>query len=379
MTIDSWRGSKRETSRETGTAQQTLGAPYGRERRRLTPRSFLFPGITRLSALYLWAAFTIVFGILQFHNFLEVSTVQLVFSQGAVTAVLALAFLIPLTTDTFDLSVGEMMSLAIVLTNWLKIHTDLPMALIAVVVVASCGLIGSISALIVVKLRVNSLIATLGMLEVLTAVQLYISQNQPIAATFPASFVSLGNGKALGVPYLDLYMIVIAIIMWFVLEQTPLGRRMFALGGNPEAARLAGIRSDRIIWGVLAASGAVAGIAGIMYAGQVGAYTSDIGQGYLFPALAAVFFGATQLRQRPNVWGTLIAFFTLAFGIQGLDLEAGGGSFWVSPLFQGVALILAVGIASRRGSIGQGRDGKAVGRMIRNRHREVDVAEPKQA
>ena len=105
-----------------------------------------------------------------------------------------------------------------------------------------------------------------------------------------------------------------------------------------------------------------------MYTAQVGAYTSDIGQGYLFPALAAVFFGASQLSQRPNVWGTLIAYFALAFGIQGLTLQFGAGSFWVSPLFQGVAVIGAVALASSRGAIGGGGgDSRAIRRLLRSR------------
>jgi ribose transport system permease protein len=142
---------------------------------------------------------------------------------------------------------------------------------------------------------------------------------------------------------------------------------MFAVGGNRDAAKLAGIGSDRIVWGSLIASGAIASVAGVMYTAQVGAYTSDIGQGYLFPALAAVFFGASQLSQRPNVWGTLIAFFALAFGIQGLTLQFGAGTFWVSPLFQGTALILAVAVASSRGAVGKGGDSRAVRRLLRAR------------
>jgi ribose transport system permease protein len=92
--------------------------------------------------------------------------------------------------------------------------------------------------------------------------------------------------------------------------------------------------------------------------------------------LAAVFFGASQLSQRPNVWGTLLAFFALAFGIQGLTLQFGAGTFWVNPLFQGVALILAVGVASTRGSIGRGRDGQAVRRVLRRRDAPPAPGEP---
>ncbi len=123
----------------------------------------------------------VLFGYLQSHLFLTVSTAQLVFSQGAVTAVLALAFLVPLTTDTFDLAIGETMSLTIVLLNYLPQKLALPIGVIAVGVVIFSGLIGAISGFIVVKLKVNSLIATLGMSEVLSAFQLYISQNHQVA------------------------------------------------------------------------------------------------------------------------------------------------------------------------------------------------------
>jgi ribose transport system permease protein len=330
-------------------------------------RHFRLPGLRRFSAVYLWAVFLILFGWLQFHLFFTVSTFQVVFSQSAVTAVLALAFLVPLTADTYDLSIGEMMSLTIVMINWLTLHTHLPIGAVAVLVVLSCAAIGAVSGFIVVKLRVNSLIATLGMSEVLSSVQLYISQNHQIAGSFSNLFVQIGNGKVLGIPYLDLYMILIALVLWFVLEQTPVGRRMFAVGGNREAARLAGISADRIIWGSLIGSAAIASLAGVMYTAQVGAYTSDIGQGYLFPALAAVFFGASQLSQRPNVWGTLIAYFALAFGIQGLTLQFGAGAFWVSPLFQGVAVVGAVAIASSRGALGGGGDSRAIRRLLRSR------------
>jgi ribose transport system permease protein len=95
-------------------------------------------------------------------------------------------------------------------------------------------------------------------------------------------------------------------------------------------------------WGALAASGAIAGIAGVIYNMRVGTFDATVGPGYLFPAVTAVFLGASQLSQRPNVWGTLIAYFALAFGIQGLALVSSSAAVWTQPLFQGVALILAV-------------------------------------
>lgn len=356
----------------TRTAADTSKRSHRMEERSAAASVRKALGLRRVSAIYLWIAFIAIFGGVEAHLFLTVSTFQVVFSQGAVTATLALAFLAPLTTDTYDLSIGEVMSLTIVLINWFTLHSHIPVAVICLGVAVFCGLIGAVSGFVVVRLRVNSLIATLGMSEVLSAFQLYVSQNHQVAATFSNLFVEIGNGKVLGIPYLDIYMVAIAAVLWFVLEQTPLGRRMFAIGGNRDAARLAGVSADRIVWGSLMASAGIASLAGIMYTLQVGAYTGDIGQGYLFPALAAVFLGASQLSQRPNVWGTLIAFFALAFGIQGLTLKFGAGTFWVSPLFQGVALIIAVAVASARGSIGGGRDGKAIRRMLRTSRSAAD-------
>ena len=124
----------------------------------------------------------------------------------------------------------------------------------------------------------------------------------------------------LGLPLYVYYLGVLAIIVWYVFEHTPVGRHMFATGGNPEAARLAGLRTDRLVWGSLVASAVIAGFAGIVYGWKVGNYAATVGPGYLFPAIAAVFFGASQLKGRPNVWGTFIALYALAWGIKGLQL-----------------------------------------------------------
>ena len=105
---------------------------------------------------------------------------------------------------------------------------------------------------------------------------------------------------------------------------------MFAIGGNPEAARLAGLHTDRLVWGSLVASALIAGFAGIIYGWKVGNYASTVGPGYLFPAIAAVFFGASQLKGRPNVWGTFIALYALAWGIKGLQLTF-TNTRWIEP------------------------------------------------
>jgi ribose transport system permease protein len=212
--------------------------------------------------------------------------------------------------------------------------------------VLACGAVGAVSGFVIVRLKVNSFIATLGVSQVLLAAVLLISENRQIVATFPSSWSDLGIGRVAGIPLVDVYLLALAAGLWFVLEHTRIGRYLFATGGNAEAARLSGVPTDRLVWGSLVASGAVAGLAGVVYNMRVGQFDSSVGPGYLFPAIAAVFLGASQLSQRPNVWGTLIAYFALAFGIQGLALTSTTAAVWSEPLFQGVALIVAVALTT---------------------------------
>ena len=188
------------------------------------------------------------------------------------------------------------------------------------------------------------------MSQVITAFVLKTS-DQSINDAFTDGYRDIGRQELFGLPLYWYYMMILAVIVWYVFEHTPVGRHMFAVGGNPEAARLAGLRSDRLVWGSLVASGVIAGFAGIIYGWKVGNYAATVGPGYLFPAIAAVFFGASQLKGRPNVWGTFIALYALAWGIKGLQLTFTTGTRWIEPLFQGVSLLAAVSLASRNAVI----------------------------
>ena len=307
-------------------------------------------GLDKYSALYLWAVFMLYFGITQPDTFLTWTTFKLVFVENVIVAVLALAFLVPLATGTYDLSIGAMMSMSLVITAYFAAHDTMPTVLAMLVALLACAVAGFISGFFVVKLGVNSFIATLGMSEVITAFILHTSA-QSITSPFSQSFMNIGSKELFGLPRYFFYMIIVALIIWFVFEHTPLGRFMFATGGNPEAARLAGVRTNWLVWGSLVASGVIAGLAGTVYSWKVGNYATTVGPGYLFPAVAAVFFGASQLKGRPNVWGTLIALYALAFGIKGLQLTFTSNTIWIEPLFQGVSLLAAVSLASYRGVV----------------------------
>ena len=317
-------------------------------------------GLDRFSALYLWAFFMIAF-TLSSDQFLNWTSIRLVLTEKAIVGVLAMAFLIPLAADTFDLSIGHMMGFSLVIVNVIaRDHPGIPQGVGALIAIAACALVGFISGFIVVRLRVNSFIATLGMSQVLTAVTLILSGNRQISGAFSKAYRNIGLKRVFDLPLFFWFMIILAGVVWFVLEHTAVGRFLFAIGGNREAARLAGVRTDRYTWATLVVSAMIAGFAGLVQSWKVGTFGNNVGPGFLFPAIAAVFFGASQLRGRPNVWGTMIAVFTLAFGVKGLQLTfTGGNKPWIEPLFEGLSLLIAVAFASRQGIIKIPRRAKA--------------------
>ncbi len=316
-------------------------------------------GLNKFSGLYLMGAFFIFFGLTE-SNFLQWNgSIEFVLTEKVIVCMLALAFLVPLITETFDLSIGATMALSLVIVNKMALETDLPDGVGAIVGMLACLAIGAINGFIVVKLRVNSFIATLGMSQVIAALILRIHNGGNITAAFGKSYIDFGkrsvftftwpgSGSQISLPYYFFFGLIVAVIIWYVLEHTPIGRQMFATGGNREAARLAGVKVDRLAFGSLVASAGIAGFAGLIYSWKFGVYTSSVGPPLLFTAVGAVFFGASQLKGRPNVWGTIIAVYTLAFGIKGIGLRYPREISWIQPLFEGLVLIIAVAVASRQ-------------------------------
>lgn len=302
----------------------------------------------KYSALYLWATFMVVFGITKGDTFLSTASFKLVLTDPALyTGTLALAFLVPLATGTFDLAIGANMSMALVVSAYLASTDTTSDVLAMIIALGVCAIGGFISGFFVVKLKVNSFIATLGMSQVITAF-IQRTSSQSINDAFSDRYRGIGRTDLFGLPLMWYYMMLLAAIVWYVFEHTPVGRHMFATGGNPEAARLAGLRTDRLVWGSLVASAVIAGFAGIIFGWKVGNYSATVGPGFLFPAIAAVFFGASQFKGRPNVWGTFVALYALAWGIKGLQLTFVSNTRWIEPLFQGVSLLVAVSLASRQ-------------------------------
>jgi ribose transport system permease protein len=305
-------------------------------------------GMDRFSGLYFWAALILLFGLWVPSSFLIFSTVQSVAAQQAITAMTGLAVLVPLLAGQFDLSVGATVNLTAVVVALLQTRSGWAMwPAIGVSVLVGVA-VGGLNALIVVKLRVSSFIATLGMATILTAVVSIASgQSQPLPPNSLA-WNNLAQVDIFGIQIVFYYLLVMAVILWWLLDHTPVGRYLSALGGNPEAARLSGVRSARWTAVSLVISATVSGVAGILYSSLNGP-SLTFGPTLLLPAFAAAFLGSTQFRPgRFNVWGTVVAVYILGTGIYGMEIVT--GVQWISDMFNGVALVTAVAFAVWRQS-----------------------------
>lgn len=303
-------------------------------------------GFDRFSGIYLWAVIIIVFGILLPSTFLTSTTLHSIASQQAISGIIAIAVLIPLIAGHYDLSVGANANLcgiiAVLVQNrwgWSPPET----IFFAVAIGAGVGLING---LIVVYLRVNSFIATLGMGSVLGAVLVIVTASVQPPPPVSSGWSTLSQQTIFGFQIVVLYLLLVGVVAWWFLDHTPWGRYMRATGVNPEAARLSGVRVNHWSLVSLIVAGGVAGIGGALYTSLTGPALS-FGAGMLLPAFAAVFLGSTQFFPgRFNVWGTILAIYVLATGVTAMELIS--GQQWLSGMFDGVALIVAVALSVGR-------------------------------
>jgi ribose transport system permease protein len=301
------------------------------------------PVLARFTGLYIWAGLILLFALWVPDTFLTSVTAKTIANEQAITAIIAVGLLLPLAAGVFDLSIGSVVALSAIIVADLTGRQGMPVVPAIVITLAVGLLIGAVNALLIVVVGIDSFIATLGMSSVLIAPMRAISGDQIITGV-PASLTSLTSSSVFGVPVVAVYMLGIAVVVWYVLEHTPLGRRVAATGAGPEAARLAGVRTHRVAFGALMTSSLLSAVAGVLLASKLATATPDLGPAYLLPAFAAAFLGTTQIKLgRFNVWGTLLAIFLLATGVKGLQL--GGAPAWVTDLFNGLALIVAVGLS----------------------------------
>jgi ribose transport system permease protein len=304
-------------------------------------------GFRNISAIWIFVAILAVFSILIPHTFLAATTWRTLFDNQVVTGLAAIALVIPLAAGVFNLAIGFQLGTGSIFIAWLLVHQgySIPVSLLL------SGLFGCFlgvaSAFLIVQMRIDSFIATLGVSSLLAAFVTAISGGEQILG-MPVRFANFGVDNIGGVTYAFILLIVVSFIVWYVLERTPAGRRVYATGGNIEAARLAGVNTTAVIYGSLAACGLIAAIAGAVLTAKLANADPTVGPAYLVPAFTAAFLGSTQFRGgRFNVWGTIVSVYVLAAGVKGLQLW--GAPVWIPDLFNGVSLLVAVALAKYQG------------------------------
>lgn len=286
----------------------------------------------------------VIFSILLPDTFPTMLNLRAILSDKSIIALLSLAAMIPMVAGRIDLTVGYGIVLWHVLAISLQTVYGLPWAAAVAIVLVLGVLVGMLNGILVEVARIDSFIATLGAGTILYALALWHTGGRQMVGVLPDAFLAINGTFVFGLPITAFYVLAITITMWVVLEYTPVGRYLYAIGANQRAAELNGIPTRKFVISAFVTSGLLTAVAGVLLASKLRIGQASVGLEFLLPALVGAFLGSTTIRPgRVNVWGTIIGVMILAVGISGI--QQFGGSFWVEPLFNGTTLLIAIGIA----------------------------------
>lgn len=304
--------------------------------------------LIRLAPVYglviLTAGLIVLFSILLPDTFPTLLNLRAILSDKAIIALLSLAAMIPMVAGRIDLTVGYGIVLWHILAISLQTLFGVPWPLAVMIVLLLGMCVGFLNGILVEVAKIDAFIATLGTGTVLYALALWHTGGRQIVGVLPDGFYAINGTFVFGLPITAYYVLAITIALWLVLEYTPVGRYLYAIGANPRAAELNGIPTRKFVVGAFMTSGLMTALAGVILASKLRIGQASVGLEYLLPALVGAFLGSTTIKPgRVNVWGTIIGVAILAVGISGIQQV--GGSFWVEPMFNGVTLLVAIGIA----------------------------------
>jgi ribose transport system permease protein len=304
----------------------------------------LFRIVANQALLLLTVLLIVVFSLLMPNTFPTALTMQSILSDKSIVAFLALAEMTVISANQFDLSVGFMVSLLHSLAIGLMVNMHLPWPLVMAITMALGLGIGAINGMLVRFAKIDSFIATLGVGTIAYGVSGWYTGGEQIIGDVPHGFVLLDHTRILGVPLPALLVLALGAVMWIVFEFLPTGRYLYVIGANERAAELTGIRVNRTVIGAFMVSGGITAFAALLVAARIQVGQSGVGSEFMLPAFVGAMLGSTTVKPgRVNVWGTVVAVLILAVGISGI--EQLGGAFYVEPLFNGITLVIAVGMA----------------------------------
>lgn len=292
----------------------------------------------------LTVALIVLFSILLPTTFPTLLNLRAILSDKAIIALLSLAAMIPMVAGRIDLTVGYGIVLWHILAISLQTMYGLPWPMAVGIVLCLGVAVGVLNGLLVEVARIDSFIATLGTGTILYALALWHTGGRQMVGVLPDAFYAVNGTFLFGLPITAYYVLAITLVLWVVLDYTPIGRYLYAIGANQRAAELNGIPTRKFVVGAFVASGLLTAFAGVLLASKLRIGQASVGLEFLLPALVGAFLGSTTIKPgRVNVWGTIIGVMILAVGIAGI--QQFGGSFWVEPLFNGATLLIAIGIA----------------------------------
>lgn len=301
----------------------------------------------RYGLLVAFLATVAVFSAVRSSTFPTWRNAESILTLAAPSLIIAVGLTVVLVMQDFDLSFGGMIGLAGGAATAFMVNDGWAWQLAVVVVIGFGVVVGVLNGFMVAYLGGNSFIITLAMGTVLAGVEFGLTDQATVYDGIPAGYVEIASGELLGLSNQIWIAAVLALVVWVLLERSEIGRFMYAIGGNPEAARLSGVRVLRLRLLGFVVVGVAAAVVGILLTSQSASYAPNGGTAYLLPAFAAVFLGAAVFRPGEfNVLGTIVGVLFLGViqtGLTMLDLET-----WVINLVQGGILITAV-LVSRMG------------------------------
>jgi len=340
--MDAARQEQRETP---GAASPEPPEPPAAPAAKPPPRLDVRHVASRYAVIGVWVIMIVIYWIAEPGVFMTGSTFTSIFTGQYALVFMTMALLCTIIVGEFvDLSVPSVFGFAativpVLVTNH---HWGVwPAAIVAVIGAIACG---AVNAVLVVVLGVNTIVVTLGMGTLLTGLALWMSDLNTVVLQ-PSGFEKIGT-FTIGGLYISFYYGIAGVLAFaYVLGFTPLGRHMRFVGASREVSRLSGVRVNRIRFGSYVAAGAISGVGAVITVATLGSYSAESSDSYLLPVFAAVFLGTAVIHPgRFNPIGTWIGVYFLFTGI--LGLEDLGLQQWVSDVFYGGALVVAVTIST---------------------------------
>lgn len=299
--------------------------------------------LARYGTIFGFFTMCIIFALLS-DVFLKYNNILNILLQSTMLAIISFGLTIVIISGEFDASLSSIVALSGVITTLLLSNGwgIIPAFLVGLL---PGIVIGFLNAIAVLWLGVSSFIATLGMMSSVTGIVYMITQGRSIWQSIPEDYLWLGRGYFIGIPVPVITLALLFLLLWFFLTQTNLGRKMYAVGGNAEAARLSGINVRKIRMLAFIIGGFLAALCGVLLASRLGSGQPTAGGTYFLDAIAATFLGQSIFSKgKPHLTGTLIG--VLIIGTMNNGFVLLGMSYYIQDLIKGLVIVLAVAVAT---------------------------------